>query len=318
MVSFVEIVSYAMGEGAGYDEGYKAGEESSTAYQDGYNAGETDGYATGYEHGYEEGYGAFTEYIRSYKGTLSYLFAKTNASNNNVPAFITNEQLKKMLRFNIKNYCNDKNDASFMFLNQYLLTEIPEFDISGYTNLTCLFGAVSNNGYCAIFNRGGTPPLLDTSEARYINFMFAGAYRNSDDLSYNNMIAVPLYDFRKVNNARGLFFKCKQLKEIPAFNFYSISSTTYNFSYANSQSTDDWLSGCSNLERIHIVDIHYNFNISQSEVTKLDRDALVEIIGNLRDMTGSSAKTLTMGATNMAKLTDEDIAVATAKNWTVA
>ena len=78
------------------------------------------------------------------------------------------------------------------------------------------------------------------------------------------------------------------------------------------------MSGCSNLERIHIVDIHYNFNISQSEVTKLDREALVEIIGNLRDMTGSTAKTLTMGATNMAKLTDEDIAVATAKNWTIA
>lgn len=312
----MEIVSYAMGEGAGYDEGFKAGQDSD-AYQEGYNDGESAGYEQGHEQGYEEGYEAFNEYIRSYKGTLSYLFAKTNTSNN-VPAFITNEQLKKMLRFNIKNYCNDKNDASFMFLNQYLLTEIPEFDISGYNNLTCLFGAVSNNGYRAIFNRGGTPPLLDTSEARYINFMFAGSSLSSDDLSYNNMIAVPLYDFRKVNNARGLFFKCKQLKEIPAFNFYSISSTTYNFSYANSQSTDDWLRGCSNLERIHIVDIHYNFNISQAEVTKLDREALVEIIGNLRDMTGSTAKTLTMGATNLAKLTEDDIAVATDKNWTVA
>lgn len=308
----MDVVSYAMGEGAGYSKGYRAGEASSTAYQDGYTAGETAGYATGYEHGYE----AILEYIR-FKGTLASLFAKSNTMSSNIPGFITNEQLKKMLRYNIADYCIGDVDVSYMFKNQYLLTEIPEFNISRYTNLSHLFSSLDNNGYYAVFNRGGTPPLLDTSAARNINYMFAGVTSN-DDLAYNNMTAVPLYDFRKVTSARGLFYKCKELKEIPAFNFYSISSTTYNFSYANTQSTDDWLIDCSNLERIHIVDIHYNFNISQAEVTKLNREALVEIIGNLRDMTGRTAKTLTMGATNMAKLTADDIAVATGKNWTIA
>lgn len=311
----MEIVSYAMGEGAGYDEGYKAGEASSTAYQDGYTAGEAAGYATGYDAGYTDGAKAFGEYVR-FRGTLKQLFAKTT-SMNTFPSFITNEQLKKMLLYNISDYCTDKKDASCMFLNQRYLTEIPEFNISGYTNLERLFGAVHSQGTYALFNEGGHPPLLDTSSATNISFMFAGA-NNDHDYAYNNMTVVPLYDFRSVNTAAGLFFKCKELKEIPAFNFLAISDTTYTFSSANSSSTSDWLKGCSNLEKIHIVDIHYNFNISQVEVTKLDREALVEIIGNLRDMTGSTAKTLTMGATNMAKLTTDDIAVATAKNWTIA
>lgn len=307
----MEIVSYAMGEGSGYDEGYKAGEESSTAYQDGYSAGETAGYEEGYTAGESSGYMAFSDYVR-FKGSLDSLFAK-NAYNQ----FITNEQLKRMLTYNIKDYCTNKQSANYMFTNQRLITEISEFDISGVTNLINLFGSVANNGTAAVFNNGGHPPLLDTSSARNINFMFAGAPRN-DSFAYNNMTVVPLYDFRNVNSADGLFFRCKEIKEIPAFNFSLLDVNSRSFNYANNSSTSDWLSGCSNLEKIHIVDIHYNFNISQAEVTKLNREALVEIIGNLRDMTGSTAKTLTMGSTNMAKLTTDDIAVATAKNWTIA
>lgn len=314
----MDVVSYAMGEGAGYNKGYSAGYDDgldANAYQEGYDAGEAAGYATGYDTGYTEGAKVFVEYVR-FKGTLKQLFAKTT-SMNELPSYITNEQLKKMLLYNISDYCTDKKDASYMFLNQRYLTEIPEFNISGYTNLERLFGAVHSQGTFAIFNGGGHPPLLDTSSATNINFMFAGA-SNNDNYAYNNMTVVPLYDFRSVTKAGGLFFKCKELKEIPAFNFLAISDTAYTFNYANSNSTSDWLKGCSNLEKIHIVDIHYNFNISQVEVTKLDREALVEIIGNLRDMTGSTAKTLTMGATNMAKLTADDIAVATGKNWTIA
>jgi hypothetical protein len=38
----------------------------------------------------------------------------------------------------------------------------------------------------------------------------------------------------------------------------------------------------------------------------------------LADRTGQTAKTLTMGATNLAKLTDGQKAIATNKNWTLA
>ena len=57
-----------------------------------------------------------------------------------------------------------------------------------------------------------------------------------------------------------------------------------------------------------------SFDISGS--TLYTRDALVEILNNLATVT--SSRTLTMGSTNLAKLTEDDKAIATAKGWTLA
>ena len=72
---------------------------------------------------------------------------------------------------------------------------------------------------------------------------------------------------------------------------------------------------CNVLEEIHMININANLDIHYS--TKFTREALLEIIGNLKAQT-SGNKTLTMGATNLAKLTDEDKAIATNKGWTLA
>ena len=50
--------------------------------------------------------------------------------------------------------------------------------------------------------------------------------------------------------------------------------------------------------------------------TALDRASLRAIINGLAEV--ETTQTLTLGATLMAKLTEEDIAIATAKNWTIA
>lgn len=47
-------------------------------------------------------------------------------------------------------------------------------------------------------------------------------------------------------------------------------------------------------------------------------EMLRDLIANLGDNTGYPTLALTLGATNLAKLTDEDIAIATTKNYTVA
>lgn len=50
----------------------------------------------------------------------------------------------------------------------------------------------------------------------------------------------------------------------------------------------------------------------------LTPDCLRDLLNNLGDNTGKATKRIQMGATNIAKLTDADIAVATAKNYTVS
>ena len=69
---------------------------------------------------------------------------------------------------------------------------------------------------------------------------------------------------------------------------------------------------CTSLEEIHMININTDLDISAS--TKFTREALVEIIGNLKAQT-SGNKTLTMGATNLAKLTEADKKIATDKGW---
>lgn len=307
----MDIVSYAMGEGAGYKKGYADGQDSD-AYTAGYDTGYSEGYTSGYDAGFPDGTQSFYTYVK-FKGSLASLFAKYSSGSTKL---ITNTELREMLKYDIARDCTDTS-VQYMFLNQYLITEIPEFDTKDITNFSYLFSSLGTTGFGAVFNNGGHPPLLNTSSASNINFMFAGAL-GSESITYNNMDSVPLYDFTKVINARGLFFKCSKIKEIPAYRFDSIGLNNRSFDFANSYSTDDWLHECVDLERIKIKDIHYRFNVSESSVTKLNREALLEIIGNLRDMTGSTSLTLTLGATNLAKLTEEDIALATEKNWTVA
>ena len=45
---------------------------------------------------------------------------------------------------------------------------------------------------------------------------------------------------------------------------------------------------------------------------------MVAMFNSLKDLTGDTAKTLTLGSTNLAKLTAEQKAIATNKNWTLA
>lgn len=55
-----------------------------------------------------------------------------------------------------------------------------------------------------------------------------------------------------------------------------------------------------------------------STSTKLTTDSLMSVINALVDLTGENSKTLTLGATNLAKLSDEQKAIATNKNWILA
>ena len=51
---------------------------------------------------------------------------------------------------------------------------------------------------------------------------------------------------------------------------------------------------------------------------QLSVDCMVAMFGALAELTGQTAKTLKLGATNLAKLTDEQKQIATDKNWNLA
>ena len=61
-----------------------------------------------------------------------------------------------------------------------------------------------------------------------------------------------------------------------------------------------------------------SISFSLSDCTALTVDSLVGVIAALPELVEDTTATLTLGDTNTAKLTEEQIAVATEKGWTIA
>lgn len=113
------------------------------------------------------------------------------------------------------------------------------------------------------------------------------------------------------------FSKCKEMNYL----FYSHNNETFSIS-----TIDEWIS--SEITTYHATTFQHatnltNFKVSGviatgavdfSKCTKLTHDSLMSIINHLKD---GASNTLTLGATNLAKLTDSEKAIATTKGWTL-
>ena len=75
---------------------------------------------------------------------------------------------------------------------------------------------------------------------------------------------------------------------------------------------------CDVLTNVTLGDGFNCDNLNLSASSKYTVDILVGMLAALADRTGQTTYTLTLGTSNLAKLSDEQKAVATAKNWTLA
>lgn len=373
----MEIVSYAMGEGAGYDEGYKAGEESSTAYQEGYSAGETAGYTSGYSAGYDEGVASVNSIkaLIEARGNAISLFNGLQSDDNET----VDQKIARLLK-----YSDTENISNFnKMLDNCSTTIIPSFDTHNAESFAYFFGNnntivnagtlktynatdlsslcngcgnlksiyiynnenISYNLYRAFYGckrlnnltfkntpkvgsdtdafdytffnaylRAGTFPYIDTSTVERFDHSFA-ADNNQQTFV---MQSIPLYDLSGADAVNGLrnVFDYRKIYEIPNLVLPYMRESQWNEYFSNKSDTFYFFKGNSALGKLGFTNIRYKLDISVS--TAFTRDTLNEVIGNLVDLTGRTAKTLVIGSTNMAKLTTDDIAVATAKNWTIA
>ena len=122
--------------------------------------------------------------------------------------------------------------------------------------------------------------------------------------SNNTLESIKIKDGCKVNttNMMYVFYNCPNLTEIGAID----CSNCYNFS--------NFISNSPKVKSIHIKHFKVSFDISPS--TAFEKADLVEIISNLETVT--TTQTLSMGTTNLAKLTDDEKKVATDKGWVLA
>ena len=185
----------------------------------------------------------------------------------------------------ILKYSDTENvtNMEYMFQNCNKLTTIPLLDTSKVTNMKNMF---TTSGLTTI-------PLLDTSKVTNMYYMFYNCLK---------LTTIPTLDTSNVTDMNGMFANCSRLTSVGQLD---ASKCTY---------FDNMFSNCSKLEQIHMTGMKVSFDIHYS--TLFTREALVEILNNLATVTNT--QTLTMGSTNLSKLTDEDKAIATNKGWTLA
>lgn len=180
----------------------------------------------------------------------------------------------------------DGNDsASFLFDACWNLKHIQTIEFKNCTDYDLSYMFV--RCYSLI-----CPELFDTAAAKNMKAMFLSCY---------NLETIPPYNTDNVNNLSYMLSECYCLKSVPAINMTNVTDA------------NKMLEKCSSLEQLHMKNIGCNLDISAS--TKFTAEALVEVMNNLKTLPG---KTLTMGAANLAKLTDEQKAIATGKGWTLA
>lgn len=182
-------------------------------------------------------------------------------------------------------------------------------------------------------------PLFDTSSTTFISGMFNGC---------TSLTTIPLFNFSSVTEAIELFSYCTSLTTIPQVNFSKLQNAQSMFLDCTSLEslpeldfgnvrTADQLFGWSEFPNLTTIGGFRNLKATPwpfiGNCPNLTVESLMNIINNLWDWSGSSSGVITFedgteydygtdhhlefGGTNLAKLTDEQKAVATNKGWSL-
>ena len=210
------------------------------------------------------------------------------------------------------NFSNAESIGYLLSQCKSLKTDIVINNLSKLTGDYCLNGAFQQSAVTSVTLNDLNPDMVYSLEQAFFD---CGSLKN---VSLNTTTGVPM----KVKSMSDTFNYCSQLKTLPLmdltqctrFGIANCTSLERITAYDLSNITSINISNLYKLEEFHATGMKVSFNISSS--TKFTREALVEILNNLATVT--TTQTLTMGATNLAKLTDEDKLIATNKGWTLA
>jgi len=122
---------------------------------------------------------------------------------------------------------------------------------------------------------------------------FSEMFKGRKELS-----AAPLFDTGKGEDFSRMFAGCAKLKEVPAYDL------------KNAKSLSGMVEGCDSLIGFRCKNISCNLDLSHCP--KLGKEALAEVISNLKESEGN---VLRLGEDNLKKLSQEDIDKAREKGW---
>lgn len=206
------------------------------------------------------------------------------------------------------------SNTSNLFMYWYDIVEVPNFlNLSGITNVSNFFACCYS---LRDFKYSGNFSATNS---------IAGLFQQCANLSGDISINAP-----NATIANSAFYLCKNINSVTfttapltVYGQLFLNATylrsVYNLNLGETSEVQYQPFYCSNLTNITFADGSIiNNSTSFSACTKLTVDSILNILNILKDLTGSTSATLTLGAENLAKLTDEQKAIATNKNWVLA
>ena len=196
-------------------------------------------------------------------------------------------------------------DMSNTFSECISLTSVPLFNTSKVTKMASMFSNCSK--LLEI-------PNFDTSNVTNMYAMF---------LNCSQITTIPELNTGKVENFQQTFQNCSKLEILPLLNCQSCTNIYSIFSSANNITT---LGGFQNLGQAYKTTQSANYSyykLDLSKQTKLTEQSLINVLNNLYDIAtaGCNTQTVTLGATNLAKLTSTEgqqaLASAQSKGWNI-
>lgn len=179
-------------------------------------------------------------------------------------------------------------------------------------------------------------PLVNTQNATRFDSMFYGCQRliyvpqlnTSNGTRFDYMFkdcealtSIPQLNTSKATEFSYMFHTCSSLTSVPELNASRVTNLNSMFSYITHQLTFT-LGGFTNIGEAYTKGTsanYYNYKIPIQNLN-LTHDSLMNVINKLYDIAtkGCNTQNLSIGSTNLAKLTAEEIAIATNKGWTVS
>lgn len=178
-------------------------------------------------------------------------------------------------------------------------------------------------------------PMFNTQNVTNMSYMFYNA----------KITTIPLYNTSKVENMAHMFDNCNSLKTIPKINTSSVTNMDSMFQYTSNLEILPELDASSliNVSNIFMgtknnfknfggfknygkafsteaVENKSSYSLILSSCPNLTHDSLMNVINGLYDIktAGIPTQRLILGATNLAKLTEEEKAIATNKGWSLS
>ena len=232
---------------------------------------------------------------------------------------------------NVPNYTISGKPISYRCSQFTSRVVFKDFDTSAVTNMSRMFGQCNKLTTLDLSN-------FNTSLVTNMRAMF----QNCRNLT---MLDLSSFDTSAVTNMSNMFFYCINLTtlDLSSFDtsavtdmsnmFYNCVLTTLDLSSFNTSSVTSMIGmfeicpklttiiGTHTIEEVQEGSVNamrgLKVGISFSDSPNLERASILALFYGLADLTGNTKQTISLHATAKARLTAEDIKIATDKNWEV-